>query len=79
MTLTGLPAAIQPANTLISTNFYAINQNVGLWAGANVGGSTVIFGDAATPDVNGYPNQAGFNSTGVKGLPAGWSMIYPLS
>jgi hypothetical protein len=77
LTMTGLPVSLRPANESRGTNSYVLNQNTGTLVGATVLGNTVTFGtvDLSAP---GFPDEAGFNSSGAKGIPPGWFMLYPL-
>lgn len=73
LTMTGLPAACQPATVALVN--CVLNNNTTTVAGiAHIAaaGSTITF-------YMGSPLSAtGFTTSGTKGLPAGWSITYPL-
>lgn len=71
LTMTGLPAACQPASTALTT-CVATDNGTSVVASASVSGSTITFATDAPFSASGWTN------TGTKGLPAGWTISYPL-
>jgi len=71
MTMTGIPAAIQPAQPVIGTSL--TTDNGGLVLGHyTITAGTATFGLAVT-------GSGGYTASGEKGLPASWNIRYPAS
>lgn len=73
MTMTGVPAACNPAT---GASFCACmlednGSNIGGWAQVTTG-NTINFGTGIND------NASGFTGSGTKGLPAGWTVVYSL-
>jgi len=79
MTMTGLPSAVQPANTVNATCGKVSNNNgIDYACECTVSGSTITF----TTLLGSSPNityGGSFANTGVKGLGTGWTITYPIS
>lgn len=75
MTMTGVPAVIQPVNTASSLCGPMENgSTTNVIGNATVTAGTVTFGLY----VGGVLNTAGWSNIGVKGVLSGWSIRYPL-
>lgn len=73
-TVTGLPDVVLPLNT----SFY--NAMCGLLRdnGADIVGAATIVASTSTMTLYAGANASGFSGAGQKGLPAGWTVSYPL-
>ncbi len=74
MTMTGLPAAVQPTSQHALMAFPILDANSGLGAGY-VNGSTITF--CVFASIAGCSNT-GFTASGGKGVPDPWNVSYPL-
>jgi len=73
MTMTGLPAAVQPAvNSTVPCMSLRDNGINGFQGGASVTGGVVTF-------IIGDPAGSGFTAFNGKGIVAGWSITYPIA
>lgn len=72
MTMTGLPAACQPAATRYPPLIYAVDNSNAVSALAQVASGTITFFTDEPLSATGWTNS------GTKGLNGGWSMAYPL-
>jgi hypothetical protein len=79
MTMTGLPAAVQPAHTqtLACTNI--VNSGTTSLAGSCGVAAAITFGLATVSGSNVINSTTGFTNSGSKGLTAGWSITYEVS
>ncbi len=76
MTMTGLPAALTPANGgNVCLCSLTDNGSGGTVGGASVSGTTITFYRLTGTQIG--PNT--FTNSGSKGLVAGWMMAYPLA
>jgi hypothetical protein len=73
MTMTGLPSVVVPTSggRIVSAILLDNGINVGGWAQVTTA-NTIVFGTGINN------NMTGFTAAGTKGLPAGWSIVYPL-
>lgn len=78
MTLTGLPAAIQPATTQIGQCPVTDSANGTIMGTFSITGGTVTLG-RATLNVSVITYAQAFQTSGAKGLPAGWLISYSLA
>lgn len=76
MTMTGLPSACIPqtgaalVSCIMEDNG---NASIGGWAQVQSGTGVIVFGTGINN------NQSGFTNSGTKGLPAGWTITYPIN
>ncbi|HLA60901.1 MAG TPA: hypothetical protein VK626_01525 [Nitrospiraceae bacterium] len=75
MTMTGLPAAVQPTGSAICVSCALTDNgaNAGGWAKILASASTITFGKGIDN------NAAGFTAAAGKGLASGWCIGYPLT
>lgn len=75
LVMTGLPAACTPTSgaALIPCMLEDNGSNLGGWAQINSGTGNIVFGTGFNN------NQSGFTASGTKGLPAGWTITYPIN
>ncbi len=81
MTMTGLPAAIQPTNTqVVPTMLIEDNTVTNCGGGAKISGSTITFFLAGSSGAHivADPAVPNFNAAGTKGLLAGWTITYAI-
>lgn len=79
MTLTGLPAAIQPAGTVTAVSgSFANNGSGGQFGMASITGGVATLSLAQVSGTNLFTNQP-WTSGGTKGIQPGWSISYPLT
>lgn len=77
MTMTGLPAIIQPASIVSGYSGNATDGGIALNAlGATITTGTITFGRLQASGSSIV--QGNFTNTGTKGLNAGWALSYPL-
>ena len=79
--ISGLPTQLRPATGVYASCIATDNGDSGLAALAAVGsgGSIVMFLGGTSGVANRLQFTSGFTSSGTKGIPAGWSITYPLS
>lgn len=80
-TITGLPAALQTTN-VVGCACTAIDNSGGRMAYASISGSgsgTIIMEILTVSGSVIVPSSPGWTNSGVKGLPGGWTVTYPLS
>lgn len=77
MTMTGLPAAIQPATTQIGQCPVTDSASGTIVGTFSITGGTLTFG-RATLNVSVIMYAQAFQNSGAKGLPAGWLISYSL-
>lgn len=80
MTMTGIPAQLQPINQTTWSLGQITDNGNSLTGAGSISGGTLTIGVDIT---NGVTNRVqlaptGFTSSGTKGLPAGFAMAYPL-
>ena len=75
LTMTGLPSQCIPQTgaALIACMLQDNGASLGGWAAINSGTGTITFGTGFNN------NQSGFTAAGTKGLPAGWTVTYPIN
>jgi hypothetical protein len=78
MTMTGLPAALQPANTTVGTCPVTDAANGTVLGTYSITGGTITFG-RSTLNVSVMQYAQAFQTSGAKGVPAGWAICYPLA
>ena len=74
LTLPSLPAAVQPGNTVVIPCI-VVNNGIG----NHESGQVTISGSTMTFAMGSPLSSTGFTASGVKGLPIGWSITYPLT
>ena len=81
MTMTGLPSAVQTANSQFASTTMIDNGSFVVGTGYIASGtSTIYFGKLVVSGTNvTYDNPSSFTSSGTKGLPIEWIMTYPLN
>ena len=78
MTMTGLPAVIQPANT--QQGMCVVQNNATNSHGTfSVTGGTITFGIGTVSGSFIVVNNAGFTNSGTKGVAVGWTIAYALT
>lgn len=80
MTMTGLPAAVQPASGQSGPSMFMEDSGSGVSGAFFVSSSTITF-YVLMPDINGRarPNSTGFVTSGTKGLLSGWAIRYQVA
>lgn len=77
MTITNLPAAIQPASGNRFVPCHVVSDSSVLVGAVNISGATMTFYLDEVIGTNVGPSITGFDNTGSKGLAAGFLIVYP--
>lgn len=77
MSITNIPAAIQPTSTRTGICMVADNSAVTFLGGFNLSGASLAFSKQAVSGTAIIQDVTGFTAANNKGLPAGWLIVYP--
>lgn len=77
MTMTGLPAAVQPVTDIYAPCIVTDTGNATA-SMANVSGSTIYFTVPLVSGASVVSSSTNFTNSGTKGILTGWTMTYPL-
>lgn len=83
MTMTGLPAAVQPSQAVTGLAIFVINNNVPIYAAFDIAsaGSTITFSPTSSATASPYLTSAStnFTNTGTKGIVGAFQIVYDLA
>ncbi len=79
MTMTGLPAVVQPVVSTIAPCYNLFDNGATQMGFGTVAGAVITFGVASTTSVANRVASTLFQASASKGIAAGWSLAYPLA